>query len=199
MSVTGAGRRPSRRGVLGALPLAATAVLAGRSWNRSAYGPGEPSGPDTVDSALFEAATRSEQGLLVAYDQAIRTHPAIAATLTVLRAHHVEHVGRLGSAATGGGLTIASGLPGIPRAPGAFGSATARPTTAQLATADQATPQRSAVSQQVTVAALVQLEQQAAALLRTRCLTAAAAVVPLLASIHAAELAHADLLTQLAR
>ncbi|WP_250287381.1 hypothetical protein [Frankia sp. CiP1_Cm_nod2] len=184
--MTGAGRRPSRRGVLGALPLAATAALTGAlaseltgcSWTRSAYGPGGPGGPDTVDNTLLEAVTRSEQGLLVAYDQAILAHPSIAATLAVLRAHHAEHAGRIGSAVTGG-FTIMTSPPGTPQ--------------------QTTVPQQTAASQQATVAALVQLERQAAALLRARCLTAAVGVVPLLASIHASELAHADLLTQLAR
>ncbi len=203
MSATGSGQELTRRGVLGALPLAATAALTSCSWTRSVRDPGSSTGADAADDALRGSVAESEQGLLIAYDQAILAHPSIAATLAVLRTHHAEHASRLGSPTTGVEAPGASGSPGAHggRSPATgstvAGFAAARPVTAPPSlsgpTADRAT------SQQATVAALVRLEQQAAALLRAKCLVAAAGLAPLLASIHAAELAHADLLAPLAR
>ncbi|WP_131787401.1 hypothetical protein [Protofrankia symbiont of Coriaria ruscifolia] len=205
MSATGSGswhQGLSRRGVLGALPLVATAGLTSCSWTRSVHDPDNSTSPNAVDDALRESVAQFEQGLLIAYDRAILAHPSIAATLAVLRAHHAEHAGRLGSPPTG------TGLPRAPRSPGspAEGSPAAGSTVAGFAagpaTAAPVLPGPAtdrAASQQATVAALVRLEQQAAALLRAKCLVAAAGLAPLLASIHAAELAHADLLAPLAR
>ncbi|WP_131768289.1 hypothetical protein [Candidatus Protofrankia californiensis] len=202
MSATGSGswhQGLSRRGVLGALPLVATAGLTSCSWTRSVHDPDNSTSPNAVDDALRESVAQSEQGLLIAYDRAILAHPSIAATLAVLRAHHAEHAGRLGSPPTGTGSPRAPRSPaeGSPAAGSTVAGFTAGPATAAPVLPDPATDR--AASQQATVAALVRLEQQAAALLRAKCLVAAAGLAPLLASIHAAELAHADLLAPLAR
>jgi hypothetical protein len=185
------GHESSRRVVLGALSLAA--VLVGCSWTRSARPRDDSVRGNNIDDALLLSAIESEHGLLSAYDHAILAYPSIAATLRVVRAHHVEHVSR---------LTPATPAPsGVrPSAPGGSRTASSPPmaTSPPRATVG---PGRSdaAVSPQAAVAALLKLERAAATSLHTQCLAASAGLAPLLASIHAAETAHADLLAPLAR
>ncbi|WP_322751567.1 MULTISPECIES: hypothetical protein [unclassified Frankia] len=161
----------SRRVVLGALPLAAASALVGCSWTRAAREHTATPAAATADDLLRGAALRSEHALLVAYDRAIAAYPSIAATLRAVRAHHAEHVSRL-----------------VPATP----ATAATPATTPATTATAATG-----AAQASVAGLLTLERAAATALRTQCLAASASLAPLLASIHAAETAHADLLAPL--
>ncbi len=166
----------SRRVVLGALPLAAASALVGCSWTRAAREhTATPAAAATADDLLRGAALRSEHALLVAYDRAIAAYPSIAATLRAVRAHHAEHVSRL-----------------VPATPTTVATPTTAPATTPATTATAATG-----AAQAGVAGLLTLERAAATALRTQCLAASASLAPLLASIHAAETAHADLLAPL--
>ncbi len=165
----------SRRVVLGALPLAAASALVGCSWTRAAREHTATPAAATADDLLRGAALRSEHALLVAYDRAIAAYPSIAATLRAVRAHHAEHVSRL-----------------VPATPATAATPTTTPATTPATTATAATG-----ATQASVAGLLTLERAAATALRTQCLAASASLAPLLASIHAAETAHADLLAPL--
>ncbi|WP_239341180.1 hypothetical protein [Frankia sp. CiP3] len=162
----------SRRALLGVLPMTAATALAGCSWTRSPREPATTPVTTTTDDTLRRSAVESEQGLLVAYDRAILAYPSVAATLRVVRAHHAEHVSRLMAATTA--------APGGPS-----------PAVTVASTPDVAT------SAPTTMAALLKLERGAAASLRAQCLAASASLAPLLASIHAAETAHGELLAPL--
>jgi hypothetical protein len=93
-----------------------------------------------------------------------------------VRSHHVEHVRALSAAAA---------VPATPSPPAA--AAGTPPTAARTGGTAAA------------LAELARLERAAAQTHRAGCLTSAGALATLLASVHAAETAHADLLGRLAR
>jgi hypothetical protein len=125
--------------------------------------------------AAATAAVRVEWGLLAAYDRAIADHPGLADTLRAVRSHHVEHIRALSAAA-------------------------AVPATRISPTATAGTPSTTARTggPAATLAELARLERAAAQTHRAGSLTSAGALATLLASVHAAETMHVDLLGRFA-
>jgi hypothetical protein len=155
---------------------------------------GAPRATPTVAASDLAAATdaaRSERALLTAYDTAIRRHPSLTEILSTVRAQHADH-----------SRALAAQLP----AP-ASGTTAPAPPAGGTGTTGQATPDRglgagtgipadSPQARASTLAELIRAEQTAAAAHRHACLRATGALAPLLASLCAAESAHADLLAR---
>ncbi|OHV38146.1 MULTISPECIES: hypothetical protein [Pseudofrankia] len=198
MGVRGA---PSRRAAL-ALPATGLAVtglatIAGCTESRPAGAPAPP----PVDLAAARAAARTEHDLLADYDAVIARHPALAALLGGLRAHHTQHLAAL--AAQVPALATASPDGATPGGPSATALATPSGTT--TAPAVGASPSGSAGAQPgaddspaaraSALAELATAERTAADAHRASCLAATSGLAPLLASLRAAESCHADLLS----
>ncbi|ONH31248.1 hypothetical protein [Pseudofrankia asymbiotica] len=193
---------PSRRAVL-ALPAAGVAAAglvttAGCTESRPAGAPAPP----PVDLAAARAAARTERDLLVDYDAAIARHPALAALLGGLRAHHAQHLAALTTQVP----ALATATPdGVASGGGPSVSAPATPSGAATAPAAGASPPGSAGAQPgaddspaaraSALAELATAERTAADEHRASCLTATGGLAPLLASLRAAESCHADLLS----
>jgi len=190
---------PSRRAVL-ALPAAGLAAVglaaAGCTGARSGGAPV----PSSADLAAAASAARTERDLLAGYDAAIARHPGLAALLGGLRAQHAQHLAALAaqvptlatatpSDGSGGSPSGTAGTAGTasPRVPAsAFAPGNAGPS----AGVDDSPPARAAALTQLAAA-----ERTAADAHRAGCLAATTSLVPLLASLRAAESCHADLLS----
>jgi hypothetical protein len=151
---------------------------------------GAPRATPTIAASDLAAATdaaRSERALLTAYDSAIRRHPSLTGILATVRAQHAEHARALTAQlpAPAGGTTA-------PATPAGRTGPTGQ------ATPDRGTgiPADSAQARVSSLAELIRAEQTAAAAHRRACLRATGALAPLLASLCAAESAHADLLAR---
>ena len=159
-------RSPTRRQVLAGTLLLALAACANSSATDGTAAP--------ADSALRRQAAADEQRLLAAYAATASRHPELAATLAVPWQHHREHAARLGVAA---------------------GVASPGPTTPGTSTAPSAPPAPSApASGTAALGALAALERSVAATRREACAAAGRGLAPLLGSLAAAELVHADVL-----
>ena len=123
-----------------------------------------------ADDALRRQAAADEQRLLAAYTATAAAHPQLAATLAVPWQQHREHAARLADSARASG-----GMNGAPSAPAP--SAPAVPAGAGAA-----------------VRALATLERAVAAARRDACAAAGRGLAPLLGTLAAAELVHADVL-----
>ena len=166
-------------------------------------GAGGPAGTvDPRDAAAASTAASRETGLIQAYDAALQRHPALADFLGVVRAHHTEHLRALATHATPG----PTGTPSAPAsaagtaAPDRGGSpGGAQPSGLGAGSGTPADPAALAdtlESRAATLAELAELERTAAAAHRTDCLAVSGQLAPLLASLCAAESAHAELLAQ---
>jgi hypothetical protein len=121
------------------------------------------------DEALKAAAVVREQALLNAYDDALRTAPALAARLAPLRADHAEHLAALSGAAS----------PGAPATSGAAST----PSTGAASTPGGQPPQ-------AVLHALATLERTAATGHTADALIASRRLAPVLASLAACEASH---------
>ncbi|WP_238430226.1 hypothetical protein [Frankia nepalensis] len=146
--------------------------------------PDDPA-PPPADLAAAEAAARTERGLLAGYDAAIARHPGLAGLLGALRAHHAQHLAALTTQvpALAGPSPSASAT-----ATGSVGAAT--PTNAASPGVDDSPAARASA-----LARLAEAERTAAGAHRSGCLSTTTGLAPLLASLHAAESCHADLLS----
>jgi hypothetical protein len=156
---------------------------------------GTPRASPTIaasDLAAATDATRSERALLTAYDTAIRRHPSLTGILSTVRAQHAEHARALTARlpTPAGGTTAPATTPATPA--GRTGQATPDRDTG----AGAGIPADSALARASSLAELIRAEQTAAAAHRRACLRATGALAPLLASLCAAESAHADLLAR---
>ncbi|OHV49978.1 hypothetical protein [Pseudofrankia sp. BMG5.37] len=194
---------PSRRAVL-ALPAAGVAAAglvtaAGCSESRPAGTPAPP----PVDLAAAQAAARAERDLLVDYDAAIARHPALAALLGGLRAHHAQHLAALATqvpalaTATPDGTVTSGGSPSAsaPATPSGAATAPAAGTSLPGSAGPQPGADDSPAARASALAELATSERAAADEHRAGCLAATGGLAPLLASLRAAESCHADLLS----
>ncbi|MEX5708043.1 hypothetical protein AB1484_06925 [Parafrankia sp. FMc6] len=193
---TAAGPGPSRRAFLAVLPLAGTGglLLAGMSGCTTSTGGASTSRVTPADVTAAGAAHTRETALIEAYDSAIDQHPGLAETLRAIRAQHAEHAREL----------VAQGLPEAATAPATTGApaGASTPSGAGLRSspaADTPPPAGSDTpeTRATTLSALAELERTTAAAHRTGCLAAGAGLAPLLASLCAAESAHAELVAAL--
>ncbi|CAI7980350.1 MULTISPECIES: hypothetical protein [unclassified Parafrankia] len=193
---TAAGPGPSRRAFLAVLPLAGTGglLLAGMSGCTTSTGGASTSRVTPADVTAAGAAHTRETALIEAYDSAIDQHPGLAETLRAIRAQHAEHAREL----------VAQGLPEAATAAGTTGTpaGASTPSGAGLRSspaADTPPPAGSDTpeTRATTLSALAELERTTAAAHRTGCLAAGAGLAPLLASLCAAESAHAELVAAL--
>ncbi|WP_018504584.1 hypothetical protein [Parafrankia discariae] len=180
---TAAGPGPSRRALLAALPLAGTGglLLAGMSGCTTSSNGAPASRVTPADVTAAGAARTRETALIAAYDSAIDRHPDLARTLRAIRAQHAGHAREL----------AARGLPEAATTT----PATTTPTATATATATAGTDTARTLAS--TLNALAELERTTAAAHRAGCLSAGAGLAPLLASLCAAESAHAELVTAL--
>ncbi|WP_242666174.1 MULTISPECIES: hypothetical protein [Parafrankia] len=192
---TAVGSGPSRRAILAAVPLVgagASVLLASAGCTSS-----DPVAPtptaNPADVAAATAAHQREAELLTAYDAAISRHPGLATTLRTIRAHHADHASDL----------AALGLPGVGAS--ATSATSAAPTTSAAAATEPTTsagdpapntadPADTSETQAATLTALAALEGTTATAHRAGCLTASTGLAGLLASLCAAESAHAELI-----
>lgn len=201
---TAAGPGPSRRAFLAALPLTGTGglLLVGMSGCTTSTGGAPASRVTPADVTAAGAAHTRETALIEAYDSAIDQHPGLAETLRAIRAQHAEHARELVAQGLPEAATAtAAGTPGAPATTGApAGGST--PSGAGLRSSPAAdtpppagsdTPETRATA----LSALAELERTTAAAHRTGCLAAGAGLAPLLASLCAAESAHAELVAAL--
>ena len=167
---------PSRRVVLVGLSGLTAAVVADLALGGPGSGRGSPHrvphapAPSRPPDASEQAAATDERSLIAAYEQAVRTHPGLAATLALPLAHHRVHLAAL--------------------------TRTAAPVTAAPATTSASGPPPGPATVLVRRAALeaLQAQEQAAAARRTAAATADLAGGALLAQIGASEAVHADYL-----
>jgi len=122
------------------------------------------SSPD--DDALRRRAAADEQRLLAAYAATAARHPTLAGTLAVPWQQHREHAARLAES---------------PR--GSSGPSTAAPTAPPVP-----------ANASAAVRALATLERSVATTRRNACAAAGRGLAPLLGTLAAAELVHADVL-----
>ncbi|WP_157472365.1 hypothetical protein [Frankia sp. EAN1pec] len=199
---TAAGPGPSRRAFLAALPLAGTGwlLLAGMSGCTTSTGGAPASRVTPADVTAAGAAHTRETALIEAYDGAIDQHPGLAETLRAIRAQHAEHARELVARGLPEAAT-AAGTTGTPATTGAAAGAStparaglrSSPAAATPPPAGSDTPETRAT----TLSTLAELERTTAAAHRTGCLAAGAGLAPLLASLCAAESAHAELVAAL--
>ncbi|KPM57202.1 hypothetical protein ACG83_05465 [Frankia sp. R43] len=183
---TAAGSGPSRRAILAAVPLVgagASVLLASAGCTGS-----DPVAPtptaNPADVAAAAAAHQREAELLTAYDAAISRHPGLATTLRTIRAHHADHASDL----------AALGLPGVGAPTTSAAAATAPTTSTGDPVPNTAAPADTSETQAATLTTLAALEGTTAAAHRAGCLTASTGLAGLLASLCAAESAHAELI-----
>jgi hypothetical protein len=158
-------RAPTRRQLLAGTLLLALAACAEGNATESGYSPG--------DGALRRQAAADEQRLLAAYAATAARHPDLAGRLAVPWQQHREHAARLA-----GSTRASAGISGAPSAtPSATPSVPAVPASAVAAER-----------------ALATLERAVAAARLQACGAAGRQLAPLLGSLAAAELVHADVL-----
>ncbi|OAA22021.1 hypothetical protein UG55_105223 [Frankia sp. EI5c] len=188
---TAAGTGPSRRAVLAAVPVAGVGAffLAGAGCTSSSgpTAPGRTAGP--ADIAAAAAAYEREAELLASYDAAISRHPGLAEMLRVVRAHHADHARDLAALGLPGVGATATTTPTAGSAPGTTASGSAGASADEPGGSVTDTPE----TQTATLTALAGLERAAAATHRAGCLSAGSGLAPLMASLCAAESAHAEL------
>ncbi|WP_241831281.1 hypothetical protein [Parafrankia soli] len=194
---TAAGPGPSRRAFLAVLPLAGTGglLLAGMSGCTTSTGGASTSRVTPADVTAAGAAHTRETALIEAYDSAIDQHPGLAETLRAIRAQHAEHARELVAQGLPEAATATATAAGTPATTGAPAGAGLRssPAVGTPPPAGSDTPETRAT----TLSALAELERTTAAAHRTGCLAAGAGLAPLLASLCAAESAHAELVAAL--
>lgn len=161
-----------------------TALVASAGCSSPSVADPDPSDRLSIDPdvAIREAAAQAERGLLAAYTATATRHPDLAARLAASAAHHAEHLAALAGAT-------------------ATPEATSTTTSAALATATATpTPRDTGAAAAIpddplaAIAALAVAEREAAANRLDDLEGASPALARLLASVGAAEAAHAALL-----